>query len=326
MMKIKINREFKIGIFFVLILLIFIWGINFLKSKDIFSRERKCFAFYEKVDGLVPSNPIYISGVKVGYVGSVNFVSNESSKVKVTLVFNSPIKIPKNSIAKIYSSDLMGSRAVQIIMGNSPNDVVNGDTLGTDIEADLKEEINRQVLPLKIKAEEMMSSFDSVLIAVKLVFNESTRNNIAKSFENIKITLDNIKNTTFNLDTLVTTQRNRLSMIISNIESISHNIRNNNEKISNIINNLSSISDTLAKTKINQTINSTNKALSDVNIILEKINRGEGSLGLLINNDSLYKNLNSSALDLDVLLKDIKQNPEKYFKISIFGGRDKSNK
>jgi len=323
MIKIKIKREFKIGFFFVLIILIFIWGINFLKSKDIFSRERKCYAFYDKVDGLVPSNPIYISGVKVGYVGNVNFVSNESSKVKATLVFNSPIKIPKNSVAKIYSSDLMGSRAVQIIMGNSTNFLKSGDTLETDIEADLKEEINRQVVPLKLKAEEMMSSFDSVLIAVKLIFNEATRNNIAKSFENIKITLDNIKNTTFNLDTLVTTQRNRLTIIISNIESISHNIRNNNEKISNIINNFSILSDTLSKIKINQTINQTNKALNDVNIIIEKINKGEGSLGLLINNDSLYRNLNSSALDLDILLKDIKYNPERYFKIRVFGGRDK---
>ncbi len=322
-MKIKINRELKIGFFFVIILLIFIWGVNFLKSKDIFSRERKCFAFYDKVDGLVPSNPIYISGVKVGYVGSVKFVSNESSKVKVTLVFNSPIVIPKNSIARIYSSDLMGSRAIQIIMGNSPDNIKTGDTLSTEIEADLKEEINRQVLPLKLKAEEMMSSFDSVLIAVKLVFNETTRNNISKSFENIKISLDNIKNTTFNLDTLVTSQRNRLTMIISNIESISHNIRNNNDKISNIISNFSSLSDTLAKVKINQTINQTNKALSDINIIIEKINRGEGSLGLLINNDSLYRNLNASALDLNLLLKDIKQNPDKYFRISVFGGKNK---
>lgn len=315
----KLTKEIKIGGVVIFAVLAFIWGVNFLKSRDIFLKEKTCFAYYKKVDGLVNSNPIYISGIKVGYVKNVEFASINSSDVKVTLVFNNRINIPKNSIAKIYSADLMGSRAIQIILGDSKEMLSENDILKTEIEADLKEEINRQVVPLKLKAEELMSSFDSVLIAIKLVFNENTRKNLTYSFENIKISLDNIKNMTYNVDTLVSNQRNRLSQIIVNFESISHNIRNNNDKISNIISNFSALSDTLAKSNINQTINNTNKALADVASIMNKINKGEGSLGMLINNDSLYNNLQSSAKNLDLLLIDLKKNPERYVNISIFG-------
>ncbi len=315
----KLTKEIKIGGVVIFAILAFIWGVNFLKSRDIFLQEKTCFAFYKKVDGLVNSNPVYLSGIKVGYVKNVEFVSVNSSEVKVTLVFNNKINIPKNSIAKIYSADLMGSRAIQIIMGDSKEMLAENDILKTEIEADLKEEINRQVVPLKLKAEELMSSFDSVLIAIKLVFNENTRKNLTYSFENIKISLDNIKNMTYNVDTLVSNQRNRLSQIIINFESISHNIRNNNDKISNIITNFSALSDTLVKSNINQTINNTNKALADVASIMNKINKGEGSLGMLINNDSLYNNLQSSAKNLDLLLIDLKKNPERYVNISIFG-------
>jgi len=315
----KLTKEVKLGGIVIITLFAFIWGVNFLKSRDIFLKEKTVYAFYKKVDGLVPSNPIYLSGIKVGYVKNVEFVSNNSSDVRVSLVFNSKINIPKNSTAKIYSSDLMGSKAIQIIMGNENNFISNGDILKSQVEADLKEEINRQVVPLKLKAEELMSSFDSVLIAIKLVFNENTRKNLSYSFENIKISLDNIRNLTFNVDTLVSGQRNRLANIISNFESISHNIRNNNDKISNIISNFSALSDTLAKSKINETINNTNKALAETSAIIHKINKGEGSLGLLINNDSLYNNLESSSRNLDLLLKDLRLHPERYINISVFG-------
>lgn len=319
----KITREIKIGALFILTIAIVIWGVNFLKSKDIFSSQKICYAYYPKVDGLVPSNPVYINGIKVGYVKDVNFISNESSSIKVAIVISSKLEVPDNSIAKIYSADLMGSKAIQIIIGDSKIKLKGGEILKSDIEADLKEEISRQVVPLKLKAEELMSSFDSVLIAIKLIFNQSTQQNLAKSFENIKISLDNIKNTTYNVDTLVSTQRNRLASIIANFESISHNIRSNNDKITNIISNFSALSDSLAKSNINQTIHTANKVLGDVSGIMQKINKGEGSIGMLINNDTLYKKLESSAKNLDLLLEDFRLRPERYLKISVFGSKKK---
>ena len=317
----KITKEIKIGIVFIVTLAVFIWGYNFLKSRDVFSSQREYYAIYHNVAGLVPSNPVNLNGVKVGYIKDVYFISRDNPTIKVTFVINTDINIPKNSIASIYSSDLMGSKALQIILGNATEYIKPGDTLTSNIEGDLKEEINKQVLPLKKKAEDMMGSIDSVLTTVKLVFNENTRSNLAKSFENIKISLDNIKNTTFNVDTLVSTQKNRFSAILNNIESITHNIKNNNEKITTVINNFAAISDTLVKSNINKTIQSTNDVIKSVSSVMNKIDKGEGSLGQLINNDSLYVKLTNSSKDLDLLIIDIKKHPERYLNFSIFNFR-----
>ncbi len=317
-LQLKISKEIRIGIVFVITLIIFIWGFNFLKSKDIFTLQREYVAIYKNVAGLVPSNPVNINGVKVGYVKEVAFISNDNPAIKVKFIINKNINIPKNSIASIYSSDLMGSKALQIILGNSPFLIKEGDTLTSNVEGDLKEEINKQVIPLKKKAEDMMGSIDSALTTIRLVFNENTRYNLAKSFENIKVSLDNIKNTTFNFDTLVSTQRNRLSAIIYNVESITHNIKDNNEKITTIINNFAAISDTLAKSKINETILNANKVMATVSSVLTKIDKGEGTIGQLINNDALYQKLTSASKDLDLLILDIKQHPDRYIRFSVF--------
>lgn len=315
----KYNKEIKTGLFVIVILTLFIWGFNFLKGKNLLFTESKYYAIYSKVDGLVSSNPVFINGVKVGLIRNVEFISPQDSRILVTFTLNSDLEIPKNSIARIYSSDIMGSRALQIVYGNSKELIKPGDTLQSEIEGDLKEEINKQVLPLKMKAEGMISSIDTVLIAFKLVFNETTRRNLAASFENIKLTLDNLKHTTFNVDTLVSTQRNRMASIISNVESITYNIRQNNDKITHILTNFSTISDTLARVNIATTIQKANDAITSIADISEKINKGQGTLGQLVNNDSLYIKLESASKNLDKLVEDIRLRPYRYLSISVFG-------
>jgi len=123
----------------------------------------------------------------------------------------------------------------------------------------------------------------------------------------------------------MSSQRTRLSQIIYNFESISSNIRTNNAKLTNIINNFSDISDSLSKAKIINTINNANKILSDFSLISNKINTGQGSLGLLINNDSLYTGLEKSSHELNLLLEDLRLNPHRYVHLSVFGKNPNKN-
>ena len=123
----------------------------------------------------------------------------------------------------------------------------------------------------------------------------------------------------------MSTQRNKLSQIFFNIESITSNFKNNNSKLTNIINNFSNISDSLSKATIVKTINNADIALKNISDITNKINKGQGSLGLLINNDSLYKQLNSSSNELNLLLEDLRLNPQRYVHVSVFGRNPKKN-
>lgn len=323
-MHIKLTREFKIGLTFVVTLAAFYWGVNFLKGVDIFSTTRKIYAIYPKVDGLMRTNPITINGLNVGKVSKISFTNDTSRFLVVELSLSHNVPIPKNSIAQIYSSDLLGSKAVEIKLGNSKDFVKNGDTLRSGSKASLEDEVTRQVLPLKAKAESLMGSFDTLLTVLNQVMNEGTKDNLIKSFASIRNTLNHLEVTTSTIDTIVTNQKGRMSEIISNIESITKNIRNNNQQISSAINNVSKMTDTLAAANLSKTIITTQRALENFEQITDKINKGKGSLGLLVNNDSLYYQLEGSSKNLNLFLQDLKAHPKKYVHFSVFGKKDKT--
>jgi phospholipid/cholesterol/gamma-HCH transport system substrate-binding protein len=322
----KISREVKIALVFVVALGLFIWGFNFLNGKDVFSKQRTFYAIYDQVNGLNDANPVVINGFKVGQVQGISFLPDGSGRILVEfIVTNNDVNIPTNSIAKLFSSDILGSRAIEIILGDTNLLAVEGDTLGTQLGATLGEEVSVQMLPIKQKFENVMSQLDSVLAVIQSVFNEGTRQNLLLSFESIKMTIQNLEHTTYNIDTLVVTQKYKLAAIIGNVESISANIKNNNDHITNIITNFSNLSDTLTKANIASTINNANLALKEFNDIIGKVNRGEGSLGMLINNDALYKNLENSSVQLNQLIEDIKLNPQRYLHFSIIGRGKRQN-
>jgi phospholipid/cholesterol/gamma-HCH transport system substrate-binding protein len=322
----KISREVKIAVVFIIALASFFWGFNFLKGRDVFKKQRIFYAVYDQVNGLVEANPVVVNGFKVGQIRSIYFHPDKSGRIMVEfVVINNDISIPKNSVARLFSSDIMGSRAIEIQLGHSRTEAKSGDTLQTVVGTTLGEEVSIQMKPVKTKFEQVMSSIDSVLVIIQSVFNENTRQNLLLSFESIKKTIMNLEHTTFNIDTLVTVQKSRLSNIISNVDAIAANIKKNDDKIANIINNFSNITDSIAKINFTKIISKADKTLSDVNNIIDKVNRGEGSLGMLVNNDTLYKNLESSSLQLNQLVEDIKLNPQRYLHFSVFPASRKKN-
>jgi len=317
-MAIKYQREIKIGIVFIMATLVLIWGLMYLKGLELLTPSRTFYAVYDNVDGLVVSNPVTLNGLQIGQVNILTFDHRHNGKIICELYIKSDFPFPKNSIARIRSSSLLGSKEVAIILGNATAPANKGDTLRSEIEASLSSEVNKQLLPLKLKAESLINSIDSVATIVQLVLNRNTRENLVQAIDHVKDALANIAHATYDIDTLVSTQRKNIAGIIVNVESISKNLKQNNEKITHIINNLSDISDSLAKARIPATIMQVNLAVKSLNTTLEKINKGDGSLGLLVNDQKLYLDLESAARNLNLLIEDLKANPKKYLKISVF--------
>jgi len=314
----KIRREIKIGAYLVIILVAFIIGINYIKGKDVFRKHRTFYAKYPQIAGLVEAAPVSINGFNIGNVSEIYFESPNSSNIIVEITVYNPILIPSNSIARIFSPDILGTKNIDIVLGNSQVMAEDGDTLSSEMQSTLTEEVNRQVAPLKRKAEDLMLSLDSMVTVVKTVFNLQTRENLKASFEHIRQTIMNIEHTTFNLDTLVYGQRSRMERILFNIEAITGNIRENDKNISNIIANFSAISDTLAKAQVAHTLQDVHVTVMSLSAILDKINQGEGSIGMLVNNKELYDKLESSSGELEQLIRDMKLNPHRYLNFSIF--------
>jgi phospholipid/cholesterol/gamma-HCH transport system substrate-binding protein len=212
----------------------------------------------------------------------------------------------------------MGSKAVDLDLGVSAELAVNGDTLATSLEASLRDEVNKQVQPIKNKAENLLSSIDSLVVAIQTVFNESAVENLTSSFNDIRLTFANLQSTTSNIDTLVDQESNRISSILENIDSLSYTLKQNRKNISTILQNFETISDSLAKSDIPGTFTRANRSLDKLEAILAQIESGEGSLGMLLHNDTLYMEVTKSAEELNLLLEDIRLNPKRYVKFSLF--------
>ncbi|MCF8296517.1 MAG: MlaD family protein [Saprospiraceae bacterium] len=322
----KIPKEVKIGFIVILTLGLMYYGFYFLKGENIFKKERIYYSVYDNVKGLRIANNVDINGYKIGQVKDIYFLPGDTSgRLVVKFLIEKDIAIPDNSIA-VIENDLLGVSTINIRLGNSETFININDTLESMVSTSIQDEINLQMLPVKNKLEGLMVSLDTALMAIRYIFNETTRENLAKSFESIKLTIQNLESTTYNIDTLVSSQRMRFARIFGNIESISHNIAESNDKINNVITNFSNVSDSLAQIDFSKTMRNADKTLNEVAQIVEKINKGEGSLGLLVNNDSLYNNLESATKELDELLLDMKLHPKRYVHFSVFGKSDKKNK
>ncbi|HNX43763.1 MAG TPA: MlaD family protein [Bacteroidales bacterium] len=319
----KIRRDVKIGVFSASVILLFFLGINFIKGKDMFRKHRKFYARYEHVAGLSSAASVSVNGLDIGKVSDVHFAGDASNNVIVEMSIYNNIQIPENSVARIFTPDILGTRSIEIVIGDSPIMAENGDTLISEMQATLSEEVSQQVAPLKRKAEGLMGSIDTMITVVRSVLNLETRENLNASFQHIRQTIFALEHTTYNLDTLVYGQRTRLERIFYNVESISENLRQNNDKITNIIDNFSAISDTVARANLSKTLLDLQYSVTSVSMAMEKINNSEGSMGLLLNDKKLYNDLESAGKELNSLVTDIKLNPHRYLNFSVFppGGK-----
>ena len=323
----KLSKEVKTGIIVVIAIAVVIYGFNFLQGTDILRKSNYIYAIYDKTDGLLEASPVQVNGVKVGQVHKTDLIKrNNGYKVLVTFILTEKIKIPVGSKAKLISVDLLGSKAIDIQFSDSKDYIKNNDTILADYEDDLKTAVDKRIAPLQKKAESLISSIDSVMQVVQAVLNANVRQNLVASFESIKTTLLSLQHAASGIDTMVTTQKSKVSMILTKTESLAANLEKNNDKITNILNNFSNISDSLAKSNIKTTIEHANLAIAQVNNLLEGINNGKGTIGKLVKNDSIYNNLNRASNDLDLLLVDLKEHPKRYVSVSVFGGKDKSSK
>lgn len=322
----KISKEFKIGIIVTSAIGLFIWGINFLKGHDLFSHKYELYAVYPKIDGLIEANPLLVNGFKVGQINKISLIKDKNGEygVLVKFLLTEDVNIPKNSVARAVSSDLLGSKAVEIIYSKETEFVQSGDTLIAETEEGLKTSVSKQLAPLQKKIDGLLSSVDSVMTIVQVVLNDKTRENLSKSFESIKKAIQSLEQTAYKLDDLVASEKTKISSILTKLNSLAAMLEQNTGKIDNIIGNFSTLSDSLAKSNLKGAIDEAENTLAELNKLVAQINSGQGSLGKLAKNDSLYNNLNKASDDLDKLMKDLRINPERYIHFSVFGRKDKN--
>ena len=307
------NKEIRTGIIAIFTIVVLIYGINYLKGLNILDKNRIFHAKYDNIDGLLKGSVISLNGFNVGIVNNISLQSDNALLVSVKI--NEDFDVPANSILKISNQDLMGTKGISVILGNSDLLAKNNDTLISEIENSLQDEVNKQILPLKNKAEGLISSVDSLMVIFTSVLNTDARKNLASSFKNLDETFILMSESMKELNKLVVNNEKNISNSIKNFESITGNISDNNESIENILKKMSSISDSVSSKDIGDII-------KNLNNITNKISVGQGNLGLLNSDDQLYRNIEKTTNDISILVEEIKKDPKKYFNFSVLGNRN----
>ncbi len=314
----KKSTAIYIGATFIVAIVIFIWGYNFLKGKDLFREQMVLHVRYHNVSGLVTANPILLNGMQIGQVSSVKFAPDYSGDIMVGLLINKPFPIPVDTKARIINATLLGDKSVELVLGKSKKMVQNNDTLEGSVEVDLKEQVNAALAPIKARAEQILTNADSLISALNDALGRRGNNSLKASMQDLQSTFHNLSATTASLNEMVKTNQVKVGRIISNVDSLSGTLSANRQDIGDIVKNLKSVSDTLSKARLKEAIVNANRTLDELQLMIKKINQGQGTAGAFMNNDSLYLQVNHALLQLDKLLKDIRQNPHRYLKFSVF--------
>ena len=306
------NKELKIGLLAIVAITALVFGVNYLKGINILGDNRNFYAVYENIGGLQVGGPVMVNGYKVGMVSDIKLLIENNQSLLVAINIEKEFDMASNTVCKIVNQDLMGTKGIALILGDASDLLEIGDTLISDIEGTLQAEVNAQILPLKNKAEELISSIDSVVTVITSVLSKDARESLTKSLESLDHTFSTMSRTMTKVNQIVDQNDERISSIVKNLEG-------NNDEITNILKNFSDLSDDIAKSNIKN-------LLASLGGVSKKISDSEGSLGMFINDKDLYLNMEKSSKELAALIKDIKLHPKRYVDLSLFGGKSKSYK
>jgi len=294
------------------------FGMNYLKGSDVFSKSRYFYAIYEKVDGLNTDNVILVNGYKVGRVAQITLIPEKGNLIMVKMeILEDQLNIPDSSVARIVSEDVLGTKAISLEFTQDTIFHMSGDTLVSDIDEALQSIIEEKLAPLQLQIEGVIAEARDLVSATKILVTTTN-----ESIEKAKTSMDVINKTTTDVDKLVVAQNENLTRVLGDITAIASNIRNNSKNINAILENVATISDSLTRANYAAAIQNATNALTQLDSMITKINEGEGSLGMLLNDDKLYNNLEQASLEIDKLAEDLRVNPERYVHVSVFGRKE----
>lgn len=319
----KLNNETKIGLMAIISIAILIIGFNFLKGKGIFRKENRVYAVFEDAQGLVKSNPVMINGLQVGRIENLDG-GKDMKKILVTVSLSKDVNIPTNSLA-VINPNLLGSPTLEIQLGNANTYVKKGDTLLTTMNGGAFDQAMKIINPVLYEVKNAVKSLDSVLTTISTVFDDKTKSNIKSMIGNFNLASASFVATTASLQKMMNSQNSDLAHTLKNINSFTAHLNTNNGKLDSVMENTKIFTQKLSGLDLAKTLDTLNVAINNFKISAEKINSKDGSIGLLLNDKTLYNNLESTTHKINILLDDIRVHPRRYVNFSVFGRKDKGN-
>lgn len=306
------TKEVRIGLLALVAAILLYTGFNFLKGTDFISHTRYYYAVYDNVSGLTVSNQVKLNGLQVGKVKSIQILQGKNHKLLVTMDIRSDLVLGKGTKAILSDDGLLGGKMIALEIGNLSKPLQSGDTLVSKITQSMVAELTEKTNPVIANVNSVLNHTDSLLIRL----NEEK--------ENIALSLRNFKDITDNLKSTLSQNQGNINNSMSNLNRLMASLVDYPQKFDPIILKLNTFGDKLNALELAEAVNKANESMRNLNAVLDKINRGEGTLGALTNDDSLYQNLNHVSQNTDKLLIDLRENPKRYVNFSVFGRKEKN--
>lgn len=296
------NKEVKIGLLVVVCGFILFFGLNYLKGFNIFNPSNCYYARYANLDGLIVSSPVYIQGYKVGQVSEINYDFSKTTPFIVTMDIDADIRLPKGTIAKLDDDGLLSGKCISLEFEKWQKDMIpQGDTLMVTIAPNMADTLVQVLYP---RIQRAIEDADSLMASLHKLTKSSEMKHTMASMEG---TMKHLEKTSAQLESVMQTD----------VPKTLASVRGASDELTKVGQNLNELA-------LDSTVNNVNGTMGDLRDVVEKMNSKEGTLGLLINDSTLYHNYNQTGKNANELLIDLKENPKKYVHFSVFG-KNKTN-
>ena len=312
-------KSIKVALFFIAAVLVFYLGSVFLKGISVFGKKNYYYAVFEDVGALHESTNVALNGFEIGKITDIKLLSSNPVRICAEILITEDLNIPEDSKLEVAQMDVLGGMIVNLHLGQSSTMAHSGDTLGCYLASGMFDGVDELVAQL----QSVVASVDTIAQNLKLVFRSEDSSNGGVMIKN---TLENLEHTTADLSKLLADNGGKVNNFVSQLDKLSKTLADASPKINEIVDNVDNISDSLAQSNIRTLVNNAQSTIDNVNQIINEVEKGEGTVGKLVRNDSLYNSINKTIESLDLLIKDLKANPSKYINVTVFGKREKKDK
>lgn len=305
----KLSREIKTAILVISAILLFVWGYNFLRGKDLFNRYKNVNVEFDNVEGVVKSAPVTVNGFVVGSISDIK-INNATGKILVQLRLKTDFPISKTSIAAIYEPGFIAGKQIAIFPNLKDNTLIeDGDEMQGIIKAGLTESLKSNLVPLQEKFEKLISNSNELVKGLNHVLDQKGQQDLKNSLAELSKTMEQIHKASASVNGILDDNKLKISKSVTNFTKISADF--------------AQISDSLKKADLGKTVKNLQKTLASVDKIIADLQAGKGTLGKVLKDESLYTNLNKTSKELEILLQDVRLNPTRYINVSLFGKKNK---
>jgi len=293
------NKEFKVGLFIAIALVLLYFGFNFLKGIDFFSSTNKYYAVYDNVDQLAVSNPVLVNGFAVGRVSHISILQSRQNKVLVEFDIESDIVLGDSTKA-ILNSDFLGGKSILLSIGPVTTPLQPNDTIQAEVAKGILDALAETATPVADNLQTTIRKLNTVL------------DNLTQNSQKLDGIFAKLQDTPDLLNKTLRTTNGQIDNLAVSFKGVADNLNHTIGELKPAITNFRVLSDSLKKLELSKTIAQTQQTLQKVNAALDKFGQGNNTLGKLMTEDSLYVNLNTLVLRLDTLAKHFDDNPNHF--------------